>query len=130
MSNLPWVPYLPVPPVVIPGPLGTGTTDTGLPPAEGYVSPLKTTAEAIKAECDALAAMLIDKNRRYGNSATEPLRIFSKLGTVEGIKVRLDDKLSRILVARDGELEDPILDLMGYLVLLRVAQAQAKARGY
>jgi len=63
---------------------------------------------------------LLEKNRQYGNSALEPLRVFSKASTIEQLYVRLDDKLSRI--ARGlGESEDVILDLLGYLVLLRIA---------
>jgi hypothetical protein len=37
------------------------------------------------------------------------------------LKVRLDDKLSRIINRRDEEDEDVILDLIGYLILLKVS---------
>jgi len=71
-------------------------------------------------ECTCLARMLIRKNRAYGNSALDPLRIFSKADPIEQLKVRIDDKLSRI--ARGiAAGEDVTLDLIGYLVLLRVA---------
>lgn len=71
-------------------------------------------------ECLGVAEILIQKNAAYGNSALEPMRVFSKASTVEQILVRLDDKLSRL--ARGSEAgEDVILDLMGYLVLLRLA---------
>lgn len=75
----------------------------------------------ILSECLALAGLLIEKNRAYGNSALNPVRLFSKADAVEQIKVRLDDKLSRL--SRGSEAgEDVILDLLGYLILLRVAQ--------
>lgn len=75
----------------------------------------------IRAECTALADMLVAKNKAYGNSAIEPLRVFSKADPSEQIRVRLDDKLSRI--ARGNAAgEDVILDLLGYLILLRVAE--------
>lgn len=65
--------------------------------------------------------MLIAKNQKYGNSAIEPLGIFSDLSPEEGLKVRIDDKLKRI---KNGSLqkddEDVINDLIGYLVLLKI----------
>lgn len=39
--------------------------------------------------------MLLAKNAAYGNSALEPVRIFSKADPTEQIRVRIDDKLSR-----------------------------------
>jgi len=80
-----------------------------------------TVASLIRQECDALALMLIDKNRAYGNSALEPVRIFSKSDATEQIKVRIDDKLSR-LARGSAAGEDVILDMLGYLILLRVSE--------
>lgn len=77
--------------------------------------------ELIADECDALKEMLLAKNRAYGNSALEPLRVFSKADPVEQILVRLDDKLSR-LARGSAAGEDVEQDLMGYLILLRVAR--------
>ena len=84
----------------------------------------KTIAESsvayhIRNECDALATMLIEKNSAYGNSALEPIRVFSKASTVEQLNVRIDDKLSR-LARGEAAGEDVILDLLGYLILLRI----------
>lgn len=71
--------------------------------------------------------MLIAKNQKYGNSAIEPLGIFSDLTPEEGLKVRIDDKLKRI---KNGSLdkddEDVINDLIGYLVLLKILQKDQK----
>ena len=75
----------------------------------------------ISEECDAVKAMLVIKNKQYGNSALDPLRVFSKLGTAEQINVRLDDKLSR-LARGTGETEDVELDIIGYLILKRVGK--------
>jgi hypothetical protein len=65
--------------------------------------------------------LLITKNLKYGNSALEPLGVFSKLSAKEGLLVRIDDKLKRI---KNGSLEkddeDVINDLIGYLVLLKI----------
>lgn len=71
--------------------------------------------------CDEIKEMLLEKNRKYGDSALNPTRIFAKSDSVEQIKVRIDDKLNRLKNAQGDEDEDVVLDLMGYLVLLRVA---------
>lgn len=75
----------------------------------------------IAEECDALKTMLLQKNEAYGNAAFDPLRIFSKASPEEQLLVRLDDKLSRLARGSDAG-EDTVLDLLGYLVLLRVAR--------
>jgi hypothetical protein len=69
--------------------------------------------------------LLLEKNEKYGNSALEPLGVFSKLSPEEGLLIRIDDKLKRI---KNGSLdkddEDVINDLIGYLVLLKIYQNQ------
>ena len=68
-----------------------------------------------------ITEMLIAKNQKYGNSAIEPLGIFSDLSPEEGLKVRIDDKLKRIKNGSlDNDDEDVINDLIGYLVLLKI----------
>jgi hypothetical protein len=69
-----------------------------------------------------LKATLLEKNKAYGNSALDPVRIFSKADAVEQIKVRIDDKLSRIKRGTELQGEDSLTDLRGYLVLLEVAK--------
>ena len=66
--------------------------------------------------------MLIEKNRKYGDSALNPARIFSKADNVAQLHTRIDDKLSRIKNAQDDEDEDVIADLIGYLVLLTISR--------
>jgi hypothetical protein len=83
---------------------------------------------SVRAETDALALMLISKNAAYGNSALDPVRIFSKADTTEQIKVRIDDKLSR-LARGSADGEDVEKDLMGYLVLLRIARKREATNG-
>lgn len=77
--------------------------------------------EKISEVCDSIKMMLLEKNRKYGDSALNPVRIFSKADTEEQLRVRLDDKLSRIRNAVSDEDEDPFDDLIGYLILLKVA---------
>lgn len=71
-----------------------------------------------------IEVMLIEKNMKYGNSALEPKRIFSNAEPTEQIKVRIDDKLSRIANQKSDEDEDVINDLIGYLVLLKISQGE------
>ena len=71
---------------------------------------------------DELKLMLLDKNANYGDSALNPIRIFSKADTTEQIKVRIDDKLNRLMQGNDilETDEDVIKDLIGYLALLLI----------
>ena len=78
----------------------------------------------IATTCDAIKELLLEKNRKYGDSALNPVRVFSKSDPLEQIRVRLDDKLSRLRNQQDDEDEDVISDLIGYLILYRVAQTQ------
>jgi hypothetical protein len=71
---------------------------------------------------DNLKEILLQKNRKYGDAALNPIRIFAKSDAVEQIRVRIDDKLKRIQNRQDDEDEDVELDLLGYLVLLRIAK--------
>ena len=72
-------------------------------------------AETLKIIMENLASFLTEKNKRYGNSALEPLEIFSK-GS-DGIPQRIDDKLARIKNSDELRKND-ITDLTGYLILL------------
>lgn len=76
--------------------------------------------------CDDIRELLLEKNRKYGDSALNPVRVFSKASTLEQIKVRLDDKLSRLKNVQDDEDEDVIVDLTGYLILYQVAKMQQR----
>ena len=83
----------------------------------------------ISEACDELKDLLLSKNAAYGNSALNPLRIFSKVDPIEGINVRIDDKLSRKMRGAEGDDgEDAEWDLAGYLVLKQVAKRVEKAK--
>lgn len=82
-----------------------------------------TFIEKLGYELQQIQEMLLQKNAAYGNAALDPVRIFSKAPSTEGLRVRIDDKLSRL--ARGEEAgEDTIRDLIGYLVLLRIAEQE------
>jgi hypothetical protein len=76
----------------------------------------------VKEVLNEIETLLISKNAKYGNSALEPLGVFSQLSAKQGLLVRIDDKLKRI---KNGSLErddeDVVNDLIGYLVLLKIS---------
>ncbi|MFO8012738.1 MAG: hypothetical protein R6X20_05460 [Phycisphaerae bacterium] len=82
--------------------------------------------QAIARVCDEVKTLLLDKNRSYGNAALDPVRIFARAGPVEQLNVRIDDKLSRIARGSEYAGDDTELDLLGYLVLRRVARQGKK----
>jgi hypothetical protein len=85
-------------------------------------APEGPSAAAIRWECARIQALLLRKNAAYGDSALSPLRVFSSCGPEEGLRVRIDDKLSRIAQGEDKGGEDAITDLIGYLILLSIAR--------
>ena len=82
---------------------------------------MATTADRIRAQCAQLAEFLIEKNRCYGDSALNPIGIFAHGDAEDLIRVRIDDKLSR-MARGEAAGEDVIKDLAGYLILLMVAR--------
>ena len=84
------------------------------------------TRSKIKSKCKNLENLLLQKNARYGDSALQPLNVFSEAGAVAGIKVRIDDKLKRIKNSGLVDAtEDTLQDLAGYLILLMIAKDNA-----
>ena len=85
-----------------------------------------STRNKIKRKCKDLEELLLMKNSKYGNSALDPLNIFSEANAVAGIKMRIDDKLKRIKNAGLVDAtEDTLQDLAGYLILLMIAKDNA-----
>ncbi len=84
----------------------------------------------IREKCNYIADFLVEKNRAYGNSAADPVDIFTKgLTALQKLDVRIDDKLSRM--QRGGEYpgDDTFKDLTGYLILrLIVADKEGPLR--
>ncbi len=94
------------------------------------VGKVPSTADEIRTVCAELEELLLRKNAAYGDSALSPVRVFSKADNVEQIKVRLDDKISRLSrghALSDESLDDTINDLMGYMVLLKIANKRRQA---
>ena len=81
------------------------------------------TQNRIRAIISEVEELLIRKNKQYGNSALEPMGIFAKGSAEELIRVRIDDKLNRLLQGEESieSDEDIVLDLIGYLVFLLIS---------
>lgn len=75
------------------------------------------TQDLITLVCDNMKELLLEKNIRYGDSALNPMKIFSKFDSTDSICIRLDDKLKRIANSKNLRKND-VADMIGYLVLL------------
>jgi hypothetical protein len=66
--------------------------------------------------------LLIAKNQRYGNSALDPVNVFSDLPPGKALLVRLDDKLKRIKNSPAGQplRKNDLADIIGYIALLMI----------
>jgi hypothetical protein len=78
--------------------------------------------------CHEIAQLLIEKNISYGDSALSPNRIFAQSNNVEQLKVRIDDKLNRIQNNQGFAGDNDIDDLIGYLILLKIAIDKNKVK--
>ena len=89
------------------------------------------TEKLIEKVCEDVKNLVIKKNRDYGDSALNPSSVFSKGDVFESLGSRIDDKLMRIQnVGVNDETEDTISDLIGYLILYKVALIMEKDEDY
>jgi hypothetical protein len=92
---------------------------------------MNDTEQQINAVCNQIKTLLLLKNKAYGDSALEPVRIFSKNSSIDGLLVRIDDKLSRIKnMGVSSASEDTLMDLIGYLVLLKIQLNKSASSGF
>lgn len=88
--------------------------------------------KAIQQKCDELKTVLVRKNTDYGASAFNPPALAPGVAPTTAILVRMSDKISRLNNLQTAEqpnyeaIEDTILDLAGYAILLLVAKQQEK----
>jgi hypothetical protein len=85
------------------------------------ISTSAPSGQTILTKCLDIAEMLIKKNISYGDSALSPNRIFAQSDNVEQLKVRIDDKLNRVKNNQGFAGDNDIDDLIGYLILLKIA---------
>lgn len=78
-------------------------------------------------KCDEIKNFLLEKNKAYGNSALDPINIFSKNKALEQIAVRIDDKLNRLKKGSEFQGDDTVKDLTGYLILYLIAMENKNA---
>ncbi len=76
-------------------------------------------------ECLTLAEFLYGKNKAYGDSALKPVRVMSTCSDAEQIRVRMDDKLSRMIKGQAAG-EDVVQDFVGYWILLKIMERSQK----
>jgi hypothetical protein len=86
---------------------------------------LPDTQTKIKAMLGGMCDLLLYKNHKYGDSALNPLGIFTKHikncdESTASILVRLDDKLSRVRNA-DSLRTNDVADILGYCTLLLIS---------
>jgi hypothetical protein len=81
---------------------------------------MKSQEERIIEACDELKALLVRKNRDYGDSFAKQ---YGKYGIISGL-IRMDDKMSRLTNLVNGgkdtvgeSIEDTLLDNAGYAVM-------------
>lgn len=71
----------------------------------------------IETICDGMKDLLLYKNEKYGDSALNPKNIFYKGDATNSIKIRLDDKIGRVMNCNETRVND-VCDIIGYCVLL------------
>jgi len=79
--------------------------------------------------CHEIAQLLIEKNISYGDSALSPNRIFAQSDNIEQLKVRIDDKLNRVKNNQGFAGDNDVDDLIGYLILLKIAIDKEGSKG-
>tara|TARA_R110000823_G_scaffold1790_2_gene7146 strand:- start:35 stop:367 length:333 start_codon:yes stop_codon:yes gene_type:complete len=84
-----------------------------------------TTRDLIIETSTEVMNLLLEKNAAYGDSALNPVGIFSRGNAVDSLCARIDDKLMRIKSKGITDAtEDTVQDLIGYLILLKIATNQ------
>ena len=70
------------------------------------------TRKQIKSTMKRIEKLLISKNLQYGDSVMEPIGLFAKGNVEDLVRVRIDDKLSR-LKSGDDSIESDVDNLIG-----------------
>ena len=93
---------------------------------ESIKMPEEDSQSKINNTIEELREFLLMKNSQYGDSVLKPIRIFSKAAKDEQLKVRIDDKLNRLVQgnANIESDEDVVKDLIGYLILLLISMKE------
>lgn len=80
------------------------------------------TQQKIKNILDAMEDLLLYKNRKYGDSAINPKKIFYKGDSTNSILIRLDDKIGRVMSNTEEKPRvNDVADIIGYCTLLLIS---------
>ena len=78
-----------------------------------------TFSDKVDVILDSVGSLLKYKNKCYGDSALNPIKVFSKLEADNSLYSRIDDKISRIQNSKELRKND-WADLIGYLILIGI----------
>ena len=79
------------------------------------------TQQKIKDVLEGMKNLLLYKNRKYGDSAINPKKIFYKGDSTNSILIRLDDKLGRVMSNTEEKPRvNDVADIIGYCTLLLI----------
>lgn len=81
----------------------------------------KVNIDLVNKVLEQITETLIEKNKRYGNSALSPIGIFYKGKSTNSIEIRIDDKINRIKNSDTLRTND-VYDLLGYLYLYSISR--------
>jgi len=82
---------------------------------------------AISKTCKGIEVGLLKHNVKYGSSIFRPVSILSAASAEDMLRMRIDDRIRKLPLAKTEEEERELLDdLLGYLVNLRAYMATHK----
>ena len=80
------------------------------------------TQQKIKDILSGMTDLLLYKNKKYGDSAKNPKKIFYKADSTNSILIRLDDKIGRVMSNTEEKPRvNDVADIIGYCTLLLVS---------
>ena len=80
------------------------------------------TQQKIKDILSGMTDLLLYKNRKYGDAAINPKKIFYKGDSTNSILIRLDDKIGRVMSSTEEKPRvNDVADIIGYCTLLLVS---------
>ena len=80
------------------------------------------TQQKIKDILSGMTDLLLYKNRKYGDPAIHPKKIFYKGDSTNSILIRLDDKIGRVMSNTEEKPRvNDVADIIGYCTLLLVS---------
>lgn len=101
---------------------GVSVEDIGRIRSIGEQLGISSFEQNVRRILEGVADTVVQKNLAYGNSALNPIRVFSRTDRMEQLYTRLDDKLSRVQKGHEYPGDDTIRDIIGYCTLILIAR--------